>query len=85
VFTKYIPLLALITKALRRKLIVVTGGIDATWVPDIQWGDMGSPVRRKLFALVMQLADSVLPFSETSAREILLYGKPRECEQLTQA
>ena len=77
VFTKYIPLLALITKALRRKLIVVTGGIDATWVPDIQWGDMGSPVRRKLFALVMQLADSVLPFSETSAREILLYGKPR--------
>jgi glycosyltransferase involved in cell wall biosynthesis len=77
VFAKYVPLLALITKALRRKLIVVTGGIDATWVPDIQWGDMGSPVRRKLFALVMQLADSVLPFSETSAREILLYGKPR--------
>jgi len=77
VFAKYVPLLALITKALRRKLIVVTGGIDATWVPDIRWGDMGSPVKRRLFALVMRLADSVLPFSETSAREILQYGKPR--------
>jgi len=77
VFAKYVPLLALITKALRRKLIVVTGGIDATWVPDIRWGDMGSPLKRRLFALVMRLADSVLPFSETSAREVLRYGKPR--------
>jgi len=77
VFAKYVPLLALITKALRRKLIVITGGIDATWVPDIRWGDMGSPLKRRLFALVMRLADSVLPFSETSAREVLRYGKPR--------
>lgn len=77
VLAKYTPLLALITKALRRKLIIVTGGIDATWVPDIQWGDMGDPVKRKLFAFVMRLSDAVLPFSNSSAQEVLCYGRPR--------
>lgn len=77
VLAKYTPLLALLTKLLRRKLIIVTGGIDATWVPDIRWGDMGSPLRRALFAFVAQLADSLLPFSNSSGREILNYAKPR--------
>ncbi|MFN4294658.1 MAG: glycosyltransferase [Thermoflexales bacterium] len=77
VLAKYTPLLTLITKALRRKLIVATGGIDATWVPDIRWGDMGDPLKRRLFALVMRLSDSVLPFSRTSGEEVLRYGRPR--------
>lgn len=77
VLAKYTPLLALIVKALRRKLIVVTGGIDATWVPDIRWGDMGDPLKRRLFALVMRLSDAVLPFSNTSGQEVLRYGRPR--------
>lgn len=77
VLAKYTPLLALITKALRRKLIVITGGIDATWVPDIRWGDMGDPLKRRTFALVMRLSDAVLPFSNTSGQEVLRYGRPR--------
>ncbi|MCS7054735.1 MAG: glycosyltransferase, partial [Thermoflexales bacterium] len=77
VLAKYTPLLALLTKALRRKLIVVTGGIDATWVPDIRWGDMGDPLKRRLFALVMRLTDLALPFSNTSGQEVLRYGRPR--------
>jgi len=76
VLAKYTPLLALMVKMLRKKLIIVTGGIDSTWVPDIQWGDMGSPLRRSLFALVMRLSDSVLPFSNSSRDEVLRYGHP---------
>ena len=76
VLAKYTPLLALMVKALRRKLIIVTGGIDATWVPDIRWGDMGSPLRRTLFAFVMRLSDSVLPFSNAAREDVLRYGHP---------
>ncbi|MGQ9904884.1 MAG: glycosyltransferase [Anaerolineae bacterium] len=77
VFAKYVPALALLLRLLRRKLIVISGGIDATWVPDIQWGDMGSPIRRRLFHLVMRLSDSVLAFSDSSREEIMRYGRPR--------
>ncbi len=77
VLAKYTPLLATLTRLLRRKLIIVTGGIDATYVPDIRWGDMGKPLRRALFAYVMRLADSVLPFSDSARDDLLQYGKPK--------
>lgn len=77
VLAKYTPAVATLARLLGRKLIVVTGGIDATYVPDIQWGDMGNPLYRHLFAYVMRLADSVLPFSDSSRDELLQYGKPR--------
>lgn len=77
VLAKYTPLVAVLVRLLRRRLIIVTGGIDATWVPDIRWGDMGSPLRRALFAFVARLADSLLPFSNSSGQEILRYAKPK--------
>ncbi|HEY6040672.1 MAG TPA: glycosyltransferase family 4 protein [Anaerolineae bacterium] len=77
VMAKYTPLVALLTKLLGRKLIIATGGVDSTYVPDIDWGDMASPVRRRLFALVMRVADSVLAFSNSSKNEILHFGNPK--------
>jgi len=77
VLAKYTPLLATLVRSLRRKLMIVTGGIDATYVPDIHWGDMGHPLYRRLFAYVMRLSDSVLPFSNSSRDDLLQYGKPR--------
>ncbi len=40
-------------------------------------GGHGDPVKRKLFAFVMRLSDAVLPFSNSSAQEVLCYGRPR--------
>lgn len=77
VMAKYTPLVALLTKLLGRKLIIATGGVDSTYVPDIDWGDMASPVRRRLFAWVMRVADSVLAFSNSSKNEILHFGNPK--------
>lgn len=77
VVAKYTPLAATLARLLGRKLIIVTGGIDATYVPAIQWGAMGDPRQRALFSYTMRLADSVLPFSNSSRDEVLVYGRPR--------
>jgi glycosyltransferase involved in cell wall biosynthesis len=77
VLAKYTPIVVTLAKVLRRKMIIVTGGIDATYVPDINWGDMGRPLYRRLFAYVMRLADSVLPFSNASLHDLRQYGHPR--------
>ncbi|MBD3322937.1 glycosyltransferase [candidate division KSB3 bacterium] len=68
---------AILVRLLRRKLIIATGGWDATYVPDIQFGRMGSWLNRRLFSYTMRLADSVLSFSNSSRDELLRYGKPK--------
>ena len=74
---KYTPLAVTLARILGRKIIVITGGIDATHVPDINWGDMRFPLRRRLFAYTMRLTHSVLPFSNASRDDLLHYGQPR--------
>ena len=74
---KQTSIVAIMVRLLRRRLIVLTGGVDATFVPEINWGAMGDPVQRRLFAFVMKLSDSVLPFSNSSRDDLLQYGQPK--------
>jgi glycosyltransferase involved in cell wall biosynthesis len=71
-----LPILVLV-KLFNRKLCVITGGFDVTWVPEIRFGLMGSPVARWLQRLVLTFADLVLPFSKAAKREVLAIGQPR--------
>ena len=68
---------AVLVRLLRRKLIIATGGGDATYVPDIAYGAGGNWLKRRLFSYTMRLSDSVLPFSNSSRNELLQYGKPK--------
>jgi SAM-dependent methyltransferase len=74
--TNYGPLMAALAKLLGRKVVVITGGIDAVYVPDIDWGAMQSGWHRHNFGALMRLADSVLPFSSASKATILEQYRP---------
>ena len=77
VVRRYTWLTAILVKLLRRKFIIVTGGFDAAYVPDINWGALGTWRHRRFFSIVMRLSDSVLPFSNSSRDELLRHGKPK--------
>ncbi len=76
VMPNYTPVVVTLARVLGRKVIIVTGGIDATYVPDIGYGAMGHWLHRRLFAYSIRLAHSVLPFSNSSRDEILRYSRP---------
>lgn len=76
--TNYAPLLGALTKLFGRKVLVITGGIDAVYVADIDWGAMKSKWHRINFSILMRLADSVLPFSSAVMEIILESSKPRK-------
>ena len=67
----YAPFMAVLARLLGARVVVITGGKDATFVPDIAWGDMGSAWHRRTFGLLMRLSDAVLPFSDSARDEIL--------------
>jgi glycosyltransferase involved in cell wall biosynthesis len=69
----YSPTMAMIAKMLGRKVVVITGGKDAVYVPDIDWGDLKTPSSKAKFRRLMRFADAVLPFSD-SAREAIATG-----------
>lgn len=68
--TNMVPLLAAVTRLLGRRVVVITGGSDAVYVPEIDWGEMKRPWHRRTFRWLMRLAASVLPFSESARLEI---------------
>lgn len=71
VTTPHSSLMAIIAKLIGRKIVVITGGGDAVYVSDIDWGAMKSKQHCFWFCILMRLADSVLPFSN-SAKSIIL-------------
>lgn len=73
----YAPFLALVAKLLRAKVVVITGGQDSVYVPDIDWGEMKRPWHRFTFGLLMRMADVVLPFSDASQRTIVERYQPK--------
>ncbi|HEU0299094.1 MAG TPA: glycosyltransferase, partial [Longimicrobium sp.] len=75
--TWYAPLMALLARGLGRRVVVVTGGMDAVYVPEIDWGLMKRPAHRRSFGVLMRVADAVLPFSEASAATIRERYRPR--------
>lgn len=75
--TNYAPAFAAVAKLLRIKVVVITGGRDAVYVPDIDWGDMKSRWHRFTYGVLMRLSDSVLPFSDSAKAAILAHYRPR--------
>ena len=66
-----VPLMVVIAKALGRKVVVITGGSDAVYLPEMDWGAMKNRQHQRGFDLVMRLADAVLPFSESAKTAVL--------------
>lgn len=76
------PLLAAVSKLLGSKVVLITGGIDATYVPEIDWGKVKTPNQRAGFGLLLRLVDSVWPFSNSAKQEILRNYQPRHIETI---
>lgn len=75
--TNYAPPLAMLARLFGVRVLVITGGEDAVYVPDLDWGDMKDPWHQRMFGIVMRRADAVLPFSEASRSEIARSYRPR--------
>lgn len=76
----YTTVMALVARILGKKIMVITGGGDAVYVPDIDWGMMKSRWHRIDFGIAMRLADSVLPFSDAAKHIIMQNYVPRHIE-----
>jgi len=64
----------------KKKSIVVVGGYDAAYVPEISYGAFTN-VKEKLPAkYVLENADTVLPFSNFSKTEVLRRAKPKNIQ-----
>jgi glycosyltransferase involved in cell wall biosynthesis len=68
------PIVARLARTFGAPLVAITGGVDATYVPAINWGWMGDPAWRRQFRRVAGLADLVLPFSNSARAEVLRYA-----------
>ncbi len=64
-------LTVLISKLLRKKAVVVAGGVDAAFVPEIGYGMAFDPIKRFLAQFSFQHADYVLTVSESTKNELL--------------
>jgi glycosyltransferase involved in cell wall biosynthesis len=73
----YAPAMAAIARLLGRKVVVITGGKDAVYVPDIDWGDLKTPWDRFRFRQLMRWSDVVLPFSDSARQSIVTQFAPR--------
>lgn len=72
------PLLAAVSKLLGCKTALITGGIDAVYVPEIDWGKLKTANQRAGFGLLMRLVDRVWPFSNSAQKLILQQYHPRQ-------
>jgi glycosyltransferase involved in cell wall biosynthesis len=73
----YAPVMAMVARLLGRKVVVITGGKDAVYVPDLDWGDLKTRWDRFRFRRLMRWSDLVLPFSESAQRLIVKDYSPR--------
>ncbi|MEM3360435.1 MAG: glycosyltransferase family 4 protein [Candidatus Bathyarchaeia archaeon] len=70
----------LFSKLLRKKSMVVVGGYEVAYVPEIGYGSLLSPFERVKVKFVLRHASMVLPVSESTAREMLRIAKPEKFE-----
>lgn len=75
--TNYAPVLTAYARLTGRRTLVFTGGIDTVYIPEIDWGAMKSAWHRRMYGIVMRLADAVLPFSDSARDEIRRISRPR--------
>ncbi|MEM1540594.1 MAG: glycosyltransferase family 4 protein [Candidatus Bathyarchaeia archaeon] len=70
----------LFSKLLGKKSLVIVGGYDAAYVPEIGYGSLLSPLERVKVKFVLRRASIVLPVSKSTAMEMLRVAKPKKFE-----
>ncbi len=78
------PLVILLAKMFRKKILAITGGYDVAFVPSIGWGEMKSPVKRFLQGFSLSRADKVVAFSDFSRSDVSKFVTSGEVEVLYQ-
>ena len=73
----YAPFVVTLTKLFGKKIVVITGGYDTTYVPVIDWGEMKTWWKRLAQRYALSMVDLVLCFSEFSKSDVLKYAKPK--------
>jgi glycosyltransferase involved in cell wall biosynthesis len=68
---------ALLAKLLGVRVAFVTGGYDIVGMADIGFGALRFPLFRLLLRLTIPVADLFLPFSQSAAKQLRKFGKPR--------
>jgi glycosyltransferase involved in cell wall biosynthesis len=78
----YAPFVVTLTKLFGKKIVVITGGYDTTYVPVIDWGEMKTWWKRVAQRYALSLVDLVLCFSEFSKSDVLKYANPKRIKAL---
>ncbi len=73
-------LAVIFAKIFKKKSVVVAGGYDVAYVPEINYGVFCSWWRGRLAKWVLENADIILPFSEYSKKEVLKNANPKQIE-----
>ena len=78
----YAPFVVTLAKLFGKKVVVITGGYDTTYVPVIDWGEMKSWWKRVAQRYALSMVDLVLCFSEFSKSDVLKYASPKRIKAL---
>jgi glycosyltransferase involved in cell wall biosynthesis len=70
----YIVLLCVL---LRKKSMVVVGGYEVAYVPEINYGTLLSPIGRLEVKFILHHASKIIAVSKSSKKEILNFAKPK--------
>lgn len=78
----YAPFVVTLAKLFGKRVIVITGGYDTTYVPVIDWGEMKTWWKRLAQRFALSLVDLILAFSEFSKTDVLKYARPKKIKAL---
>jgi len=79
---KFSPLLTLIAKLFGKKVLVIAGGYDITFVPEINWGEMGVWWKRIAQKFSFFWVDHIFAFSDFSRKDIIKYVREEKVSTL---
>ncbi len=68
----------LFSMLLRKKSLVVVGGYDVAYIPEISYGLLLSRLKRVIVKFVLRHASIVLPVSKSTAMEMLRVTRPKK-------
>jgi glycosyltransferase involved in cell wall biosynthesis len=69
--------MVLFCRFLRKKSIVVVGGYEVAYVPEINYGTLLSPLGRLEVKFILRHASKIIAVSKSSKKEILHFAKPK--------
>ena len=69
--------MVLLCRFLRKKSVVVVGGYEVAYVPEINYGTLLSPIGRLEVKFILRHANKILAVSESNKKEILRFAKPK--------